>query len=90
MRSFLTVIGSLTIVFMFGLIVGLDTGRAEKCPPQIPLSLSLVEGDQSYPASVEKLNHFSDEYNNFIQKLQKGIVDLKQWEKVKKAWKVLE
>ena len=50
-----------------------------------------METPLGYPDVMEKLNHFSDEYSNrFIQELQKGVVDLKQWEKVRKAWKGLE
>ena len=38
------------------------------------------------PATLENLAH---NYNLYIDKLKQGLVDVKQWERVEKAWKEL-
>lgn len=35
---------------------------------------------------AEKLNAFAGDYNRYVERLRQGIVDLKLWARVRKAW----
>ena len=50
----------------------------------------ICEEAQVAPSDLVRMNHFGDEYNKYIGKLNEGVRDIKQWEKVKKAWKEIE
>ncbi len=39
------------------------------------------------PVDVGALNKFAEEYNRYAAKIHDGVVDVKQWEKVERAWK---
>ncbi len=41
------------------------------------------------PVDDVKLNKFRAEYNEYIEKLKLNVYDLKQWERVVKAWERL-
>lgn len=41
------------------------------------------------PTDDVKLNSFSNEYNEYVAKLQRGHLDLKQWDRVVRAWERL-
>jgi hypothetical protein len=38
------------------------------------------------PTRVDEINPFSDQFNLYVKELQAGVVDLKQWERVRRAW----
>jgi hypothetical protein len=39
------------------------------------------------PTDLDRMNRFAAEYNRYAEEFQRGIVDVKQWEKVRKAWR---
>ena len=41
------------------------------------------------PVDEVKMNRFAAEWNEFVEKLKLGIIDLKQWARVVKAWERL-
>lgn len=41
------------------------------------------------PVDDVRLNAFVTEYNNYVTKLMRGQLDLKQWDRVLKAWERL-
>ena len=38
------------------------------------------------PTDSARLNHFSDAYNDYVAKLNAGVLDVKAWEKARKEW----
>jgi len=42
------------------------------------------------PVDELKLNTFAERYNHYVEELRAGVIDLKQWERVKKAWEGLQ
>jgi hypothetical protein len=47
---------------------------------------------ETKPAATDdlKLNAFAERYNQYVTELKNGVIDLKQWERVKRAWEALE
>jgi hypothetical protein len=41
------------------------------------------------PTDVDRLNSLAGKYNHYVDSLRNGIVDVKQWERVRKAWEAL-
>lgn len=39
------------------------------------------------PGDIGTLNRFAEAYNRYVAELREGQVDLKQWERVERAWK---
>jgi hypothetical protein len=89
MKKFILDVALVCFLMVGAGVIGYDVGHAAVCPEHLNIDV-VFEGEHAYPLSVERLNNFSEEYNKFIQKLQRGEVDLKQWERVRKAWKELE
>ena len=42
------------------------------------------------PVDEQRLNGFATHYNRYVEQLRTGIVDLKEWERVKSAWEHLQ
>jgi hypothetical protein len=42
------------------------------------------------PVDELKLNRFVGEYNEYVQRLMRGQLDLKQWVRVVRAWESLK
>jgi hypothetical protein len=41
------------------------------------------------PGNLDSMNAFAAEYNRYGDELRAGTVDMKQWERVEKAWKAV-
>lgn len=39
------------------------------------------------PTDIDRLNRFANEYNRYAEELREGVVDMKQWARVVKAWR---
>lgn len=50
--------------------------------------LVLLAGPRPRPVPPDeyKLNPFAEQYNRYVEGLQHGVVDVKQWERVVRAW----
>ena len=44
-----------------------------------------IESDR-VPTRDDEINPFADQFNLYVKVLQEGILDLKQWDRVKRAW----
>lgn len=42
------------------------------------------------PTDPEALNELVKQYNRYVGQLKAGVVDIKQWRKVEKAWEGLK
>lgn len=49
-----------------------------------------LSAERRAPIDVDQLNDFAGKYNRYIQQVHGGIVDVKQWEKVRRAWRAME
>lgn len=38
------------------------------------------------PADDARMNAFAEQYNRFCEGVRQGVVDVKQWERVVRAW----
>ena len=38
------------------------------------------------PTRDDEINPFADQFNLYVKVLQEGVIDLKQWDRVKRAW----
>lgn len=45
---------------------------------------------QASPTDESKLNGFATHYNRYVEALRSGLVDLKEWRRVQRAWETLE
>lgn len=54
----------------------------------IAVPSSMTPGD-SVPTDEGRLNRFAETYNAYISALRMGVVDLKAWARVKRAWESL-
>jgi len=53
----------------------------------LALLLMPLVAERRGPSDVESLNRFAEAYNRYAAELHSGQVDLKQWQKVERAWK---
>lgn len=49
-----------------------------------------LSGAQRIPVDMDRLNVLAIEYNRYVEKLQSGEIDVKQWQKVLRAWRAVE
>lgn len=41
------------------------------------------------PTDVERMNRFARHYNLYCEHLRAGVVDMKEWERVERAWRAI-
>lgn len=49
----------------------------------------LLSAAPRVPTDAEPLNAFAREYNRYTGELAGGVIDVKQWAKVEKAWRAI-
>lgn len=54
------------------------------------LKLNILLSPTLAPTDMIKLNHFAEEYNEYIARLKENNLDIGQWRKVRKAYEVLD
>lgn len=67
-------------------------GRAPGARILIAIALALPIGAREpvrVPVDLETLNGYADQYNRYVEELQSGVVDVKQWERVERARKAI-
>lgn len=52
--------------------------------------LALFMPDSGVPTDEEKLNAFAGCYNAYVMRLRDGVIDLKLWERARRAWKKID
>ena len=58
--------------------------------PTLLLLLACSAWGARGPADVGSMNSFATEYNRYVEELRAGVVDLKQWGRVEKAWEAVK
>ena len=53
------------------------------------LLLLAIDTEKPAPVSEERMNRFAGLWNQYVEQLKLGIIDLKQWRATLKAWEVL-
>lgn len=53
------------------------------------LFLLAVNPEKPAPVSEERMNRFAGLWNQYVEQLKIGIIDLRQWRAVLKAWESL-
>ena len=48
-----------------------------------------AKADPRIPTDESALNSFAEQYNTYVEGLRAGLVNLKQWERVSRAWRRL-
>jgi hypothetical protein len=48
-----------------------------------------ASGSNRAPNDTDRMNRFASEYNRYAEELRGGVVDVKQWARVEKAWRAV-
>jgi hypothetical protein len=65
-------------------------GRWGTCPTLLLLALVwTLAAERRGPGDVASMNRFATEYNRYAAELHEGVVDVKQWGRVEKAWEAV-
>jgi hypothetical protein len=48
-----------------------------------------ASGSSRAPNDVDRMNRFVQEYNRYVTTMQGGVIDVKQWARVRKAWRAV-
>jgi hypothetical protein len=51
--------------------------------------LAAAEPDKPAPVSEERMNRFAGLWNEYVERLKVGVIDLKQWRAVAREWERL-
>jgi hypothetical protein len=55
----------------------------------LPVSGAGATREARVPTDVDALNAFANQYNYYTAAIREGVVDLKTWERVRRAWRRL-
>ena len=51
------------------------------------ISALALSAESRAPTDLDRLNRFAEEYNRYARGIHEGVIDVKQWARVAKAWR---